>query len=590
MGVNKEKNNHKSTINRLLIYVKPYIVFLLIAIIGSLMLVGINLYVSEIISSLVESVGSGDYANSQKNIYIIIGITIVGGIVSYIVRLSSGKFSIYTIRDIRKSIYEHIENINIQFIDNNHTGEIISRLSNDISVLQEFFENNMRNFIYHPLLFVGSFILLIRINCFLLLVSISTMLIAIGITFLITAPVKKKIRYLQKDIAKVNSVYQDSILGINVIKTYNLYTRIFNKYDKLLNITLKKSLDIEKINSLLVPIGTILSIVPILVSILLGGYMCVTGNLDTGELIAFIYLLDFISSSAGVLPSLINEYKSVLGVSAHLFEILDEPLERQGGREEIDISNEYPIVFDSVKFSYNSKDTILNNLSFKVKKGATTALVGHSGSGKSTIIKLICGFYNADEGQVLLWGQNINELNLKNVRSNISIVSQDVYLFPGTIAENIAYDMGGISIKEIIDAAKAANAHEFIINLPQKYNTKIGERGNSLSGGQKQRISIARAILKKSPLVLLDEPTSALDIHSELCVQKSLEILGESSTVIVIAHRMSTIRNADEIILLDKGEIIDKGTHDYLIENNNIYADLYKGQRQKSGYKKYEEN
>ena len=574
----KEKANSYSVLKRMLGYIKPYWLMVLISILSSLTLIGINLYISDIITRLAENVRKGAYIDSLHYIYIMIVLTLLGVVASFLVKYASGRFSLYSIRDIRKDIYKHIEKINVRFVDKNHTGEIVSRLTNNISLLQDLLENNIRNFLYHPLLSLGAFILLLRINWKLLFVSGGTMFLALLLTFIISNPVKRKVKDLQKDIAKVNAVYQDNIMGIYIVKTYNLYKNLFKKYELYLVKTLKESLGIEKINSLLVPIGMILSIAPILVCIMVGGYFSVTGQLKPGELLSFIYLLDYLSNSASVFPKIITEYKTIMGVTTHLFEILDEPVERQGGLTIKETSCEYPIVFDNVSFSYDKDVRALENLNIKIKRDKMTALVGPSGSGKSTIIKLICGFYDASDGNIKLWDTDLKELNLQDIRSNISLVSQDVYLLPGTVAENISYGIDNVPVGEIIKAAKAANAHEFIEKLPEGYNTVLGELGSSLSGGQRQRIAIARAIIKKTPVLLLDEPTSALDTHSEILIQESLERISKESVVLVIAHRLSTIKNADEIIVINQGRFADSGTHSELVERNGLYRQLYERQ------------
>ncbi len=574
----KEKANSYSVLKSMLGYIKPYWLMVLISILSSLTLIGINLYISDIITRLAENVRKGAYIDSLHYIYIMIVLTLLGVVASFLVKYASGRFSLYSIRDIRKDIYKHIEKINVRFVDKNHTGEIVSRLTNNISLLQDLLENNIRNFLYHPLLSLGAFILLLRINWKLLFVSGGTMFLALLLTFIISNPVKRKVKDLQKDIAKVNAVYQDNIMGIYIVKTYNLYKNLFKKYELYLVKTLKESLGIEKINSLLVPIGMILSIAPILVCIMVGGYFSVTGQLKPGELLSFIYLLDYLSNSASVFPKIITEYKTIMGVTTHLFEILDEPVERQGGLTIKETSCEYPIVFDNVSFSYDKDVRALENLNIKIKRDKMTALVGPSGSGKSTIIKLICGFYDASDGNIKLWDTDLKELNLQDIRSNISLVSQDVYLLPGTVAENISYGIDNVPVGEIIKAAKAANAHEFIEKLPEGYNTVLGELGSSLSGGQRQRIAIARAIIKKTPVLLLDEPTSALDTHSEILIQESLERISKESVVLVIAHRLSTIKNADEIIVINQGRFADSGTHSELVERNGLYRQLYERQ------------
>jgi len=255
--------------------------------------------------------------------------------------------------------------------------------------------------------------------------------------------------------------------------------------------------------------------------------------------------------------------------------MMDEPAERKSGGLSTRDNEDLAIEFSDVTFGYHKSEKVLEGLSFRLYTGEMVALVGPSGSGKSTIMDLICGFNEVEEGSIRLYGRDLRELRLSSIREQLAFVPQDVYIFPGTIAENIMYGRAGATVDEVIAAAKAANAHEFITQMPNGYDTLVGERGVKLSGGQQQQISIARAILKNAPILLLDEPTSALDTHSEALVQEALARLTEGRSVLVVAHRLSTIKQADNILVLDHGHIVEMGTHEQLIKENALYKQLY---------------
>jgi ABC-type multidrug transport system fused ATPase/permease subunit len=271
----------------------------------------------------------------------------------------------------------------------------------------------------------------------------------------------------------------------------------------------------------------------------------------------------------------IAQYRGNLGTAEHLLEILDKKVERIDGEAYCIDEFASAVEFYKVDFSYDGDTKLFENLSFTIEHGKITALVGPSGVGKSTIFKLLCGFYEHQEGNIKLYGKSLKRWKLSAARSLTSIVSQDTYLFPGTIIENIAYGCPSASVDEIVAAARAANAHDFIMEFPEGYNTTTGERGAKLSGGQRQRISIARAILKNAPILLLDEATSALDMESERQVQEALDIFMKGRTVFIIAHRLSTVKNADEILVLNQGQIVERGKHEQLLEKEGMYKKLY---------------
>jgi ABC-type multidrug transport system fused ATPase/permease subunit len=317
---------------------------------------------------------------------------------------------------------------------------------------------------------------------------------------------------------------------------------------------------------------------PYVVCATYGGYLAFNGRISAGSLIAFMLLQRFIVNPTSQLPNLIMNIRSSLGAGKRLLQLYTLQTEETSGEEYKQKDSDTAIDFHKVSFHYASGNEAIKNLSFKVKRGSNTAIVGASGCGKSTIMNLICGFYKLNDGEIEIYGKNIKHWKLSSLREEIALVSQDTYLYPDSIEENIKFGKPFSTREEVIRAAKAADAHSFIMELCNGYDTQVGERGVKLSGGQRQRLGIARAILKGAPILLLDEPTSALDYESELLIQQVLEEVSRDKTIITIAHRLSTIKKADRILVMDKGTIKEWGTHDELILKDGIYKKLYNQQ------------
>lgn len=557
---------------RLIRYVKPYSFWVAVTVIASLALAAIDIVLGKYLERLV----NGSIGSFLEIVVWMTGMILVGLPCRYLIKYASAIFSVKALRDMRGEMIGRISGLPVATAERNLSGDLVSRLTSDTGILQNFFIQHFANLFYLPIVFTGALIILLLTSWKLVLSSLILLPVGMVIAALLTNSMQAFSKKLQENVGQLHALAQDSISGLAVIKAFHVHAFFLQKYSELMQQTVKMSLRLEKRYAALGPIAIMFMSAPIVFVILYGGYLIEHGELDAGGIILFLYLLGFILQPIGMAPALLAQIQEATGAARRLFEALDWPLEKDGeSKQEFDAMSD-PVIFDSVSFSYDGQTKVLDDVSFRVRKGETLAIVGASGSGKSTIFKLLCRFYEPEKADsVKLFGRTLEDWKASELRSCLSVVAQDSYLFPITIAENIGYGRSDATREEIIAAAHAANAHEFITQLPKGYDTILGERGGSLSGGQRQRIAIARAFLKNAQLLLLDEPTSALDSMSEAFVQHALKQLMANTTVIVIAHRLSTVKQADRILVLDRGHIAESGTHDQLLELNGVYKKLY---------------
>ncbi|AUS26504.1 ABC transporter ATP-binding protein [Paenibacillus polymyxa] len=541
-----------------------------------------------ILGKAIEQMAQGTFSSTQNMIYLVVGMTVIGMPCKFVMRYASARFSVSALRDLRGDLVHKFYDLPVSSVESKFTGDLVSRLTNNTALLQNFFIQQFANLFYLPLVFTASLTLLLLTSWKLVLASLALMPVGMIITSLMSKPIEKYSKELQEKIAHLNAVGQDAIGGIPIVKAFNMQAVLLKKYMVITEEVIKRGLRLEKRYAFITPVGVMMLATPIILVIVYGGYLIQQGELNAGGIVLFLYLISFILQPVAMLPTIISQMKEAGGAAKHLFEVLDWPDERQDGKitsisqdleeDDAESKDDIPVVsFEHLTFGYNEENTVLKEISFQVGQGETVAIVGASGGGKSTIFKLLCGFNEPGEhaGTVQLFGKNLTDWNLTSLRSHISMVSQEPSLFPATIAENIGYGRLEATRKEIVEAAKAAHAHDFIVQLPEGYETLLSERGGGLSGGQKQRISIARALLKNAPLLLLDEPTSALDSQSEAQVQIAMNAAMQNRTVLVIAHRLSTVRQANRIIVLDQGSIVESGTHEELLGRDGVYRKLY---------------
>lgn len=478
--------------------------------------------------------------------------------------------------NMRSDIFEHLQKLSFSYYDNTNTGKLMSRIVTDLFDISELAHHGPEDLFISLLKIVGSFLILSSININLTFILIFFTLVMVYFSYFYNKNMRSIFKSNREKIAVVNAVVQDSLAGIRVVKSFANEDIEKNKFNKGNNEFLVTKENSYRLLGKFFSGNSFFQGVLYLTCILVGGIFISKGTLNSTDLV--IYIL-YINTFLNPIDKLINFTEQLQrGISG--FERFNEVMEtvpdirdRKNARDLTNIKGE--IEFKNVSFSYNEKQNILENINIKIAPGKNIALIGPSGGGKTTICSLIPRFYEVNEGEITIDGIDIRDIKLKNLRNSIGVVQQDVYMFAGTIKENIAYGKPEATDLEIMEAAKNANIHEFIIGLEEGYETNVGERGVKLSGGQKQRLSIARVFLKNPPILILDEATSALDNESEKYIQKSLEELSKNRTTLVIAHRLTTIRNADEILVLTDEGVKERGTHKELIRADGIYAYLY---------------
>ncbi len=519
-----------------------------------------------------------------RTLFIITGVLVVLYIVRYIANYIVDYYGhVVGTRmefDMRKEIFSHIQSLSFSYFDNTKTGHIMSRIVNDLREITELAHHGPEDLFISFVMLIGSFIILLRIEWRLTLIIFA--FIPIMIWFAITKrnKLENAFRDQRVKIAKVNAQLENSISGIRVAKSFTNEEYEVEKFDEG-NSEFRETREIafKSMAEFTAGIQFFSNILNLIV-ISLGGYFAYKELINMGDLFAYLLYVTFFLQPIRRLAQFIQQYQDGMTGFERFIEIMNIEPDIVDSENAIELENvKGRIELREVTFSYeDNKKTVLSGLNYTIEAGETLALVGPSGGGKTTLCHLIPRFYELDEGDILIDGISIKDIKLKSLRKNIGLVQQDVFLFTGTIRDNILYGNLEATEEEVIEAAKNANIHDFIMTLPDGYDTYIGEKGVKLSGGQKQRISIARVFLKNPPILILDEATSALDNETEIAIQESLERLSHGRTTLVIAHRLSTIRNADEIVVLTDKGIEEKGRHDELIDQDGIYAKLYKAQ------------
>lgn len=477
-------------------------------------------------------------------------------------------------RDMRQQLFEHYEKLSFSYYDQNNSGQMMSKLVSDLFDISEFAHHGPENLFISLIKIIGSFVFLFLINWRLAIPLLVLVVFMLFFSYGQNRKMQETFMDNRRKIGDVNASLQDTLAGIRVVQSFANETVECEKFKKSNEGFLKsKNANYHCMGSFMSG-NLFFQGLMYLVTLVFGGWLIAHGQMEAADLAMYALYIGIFISPIQILVELTEMMQKGLSGFHRFLDVIDtepEIVDAPGAEELTDVTGH--VCYEDVSFHYSDDDTsVLSHVSFEIPAGKSIALVGPSGSGKTTICSLLPRFYDVTGGKITIDGKDIRNLTLKSLRETIGLVQQDVYLFCGTIRENIAYGKPGASQKEIESAAKKANIHDFIMGLPDDYDTFVGERGTRLSGGQKQRISIARVFLKNPSILILDEATSALDNESERHIQKSLEELAKNRTTITIAHRLSTIRNADEILVVAESGIEERGTHEELLKKDGIYA------------------
>ncbi|ABY36079.1 MAG TPA: ABC transporter ATP-binding protein [Chloroflexus aurantiacus] len=572
--------------SRLLSYLRPYRGWIVVALIAMVISAGLGLVIPLAIGQVVNLI-TGDQALPVVQIAQLLGIVMIGQLLTGVIQTYCLSFvGERVVSDLRIAAYEHLQKLDLAFFEQRRTGEITSRITNDVTLIQTTVTNSLPTLLGGVIQLVGAVALMLVVSwqlSGLALILVPT-LVLIGVFF--GRWLRQISTAVQDRLADATSILEETVAGVRVVRSFRREDYEITRFRAAVEATFATALKLARIRAIFQPAMSLAVWMALIGILAIGGYLVSTGVLTTGSLISFLFYAVMAAGSMGVFASLFAQLQEALGATTRVFELLDQQPLVADAPDAIPLPPvEGRIEFREVSFAYQSATSngspapvVLRDFSLTIEAGEMVALVGPSGAGKSTIASLIPRFYDVSAGSVLIDGYDVRRVQIQSLRDQIGIVLQETQLFSGSVRDNIRYGRLEATDEEIEAAARMANAHEFICQLPDGYDTPVGERGVRLSGGQRQRIAIARAILKNPRILILDEATSSLDSESERLVQEALERLMAGRTSIVIAHRLSTVQRADRIAVIVAGELVEIGTHHELLARDGVYARLYERQ------------
>lgn len=564
-------------LKRFLAYYKPHKVLFFFDMLAALLVALIA-----IVYPIITRTMLNDYI-PQNNIRMVVicgalllGVYIARMLLNYFIQYYGHVMGVKMQAQMRSDMFNHLEKLPYSFFDNNETGKIMSRMTNDLMDISELAHHGPENLIISTISIVASFIYLCTINWWMTLIVFACVPFLVVITMILRKRMRSAFMRSRQAVAEINASLESSVSGIRVTKAFNNAKKESQKFEEGNSRFVSARSDAYKAMGQFHSATSFVTDIFNVVVLIAGGFFMAKNFIGVGDYTAFTISVSLFISPVMTLIGFMEQYQNGVTGFQRFLEIMDTQPE-QDAPGAVDIGRaEGHIEFLNVTYSYDNGAEVLKNLSLDVKQGEKFALVGPSGGGKTTICHLIPHFYDIQQGTILIDGRDISTITRASLRRNIGIVQQDIYLFNASVRDNILYGRLDATEEEVIEAAKRANIHDYIMSMENGYDTIIGERGVRLSGGQKQRLSIARVFLKNPAILILDEATSSLDNTTEILIQQALDELCKGRTTLVVAHRLSTIKNADEIAVISGGKIVEKGTHEQLMEQNGIYANLYK--------------
>lgn len=566
---------------------KKYKFLLIISVLSTFALTVVNLTAPKLLTNMIALVEKGIDANGLKEI---IRLTImlsllyfVKIIFRYLSNYLAHKAAWYLVEDMRLRVYNRIQSFSMSFFHDKQTGDLMSRVVNDTATFELLYAHIIPEMVSNVVTFIGVTLILLTMNMKLALLTCIPIPLIVFSGLIFSKKVRPNFRISQKALADLNSTLQDNFSGIHEIQAFGQQQMQTDTVRAKASVFTKNILNALNISAVFHPSVEFLTSIGTIIVVGFGGYLAYRGEISASVIVGFLLYLSLFYAPITGLARILEEAQQAFAGAERVIAILDTPMEIKDSKnavELVDVKGE--IRMEQVDFSYAEGTSVLKNINFTCKPGQMIALVGPTGVGKTTLTQLISRFYDPINGTVFIDGQDIKNVTLESLRANIAPVLQDTFLFNGTISQNISFPNPKATKNEIIEAAKAARIHDSIMEMPDGYETKVGERGMRLSGGQKQRIAIARAILRKAPIIILDEATASVDVETETQIQQAIQELAGTRTIVAIAHRLSTIQNADIILVFEDGKIVQQGTHDELLAQEGLYRRLCRAQLKNS--------
>lgn len=580
VGTIEKAKDARGTLGRLINYLGEYR-FLLILVtaltVGGTLLSLVGPYLQGV--AIDQFIITGDRAGLVRIIIILAGTYIAGTLASMGAAWVMAEISQRSLMKLRKELFEHIETLSLSFFDKRPAGDLMSRLTNDIDAIGTALAQNVTGLIQNSITLVGIMVMMFSLNVWLALASLIVFPIMIALTAMVGGKTREGFRDLQKNLGMLNSTMQETISGQHVVIAFDQQESVNKKFTNLNTEVKDIGIKATTYAMLIPPLMGILSNVNIAIVAGVGSYMAINGMVTVGVIATFITYSRRFANPLRHFANLYNSIQSALAGAERVFEIMDTEPELKDAEDAISVNElKGEVIFENVDFGYVEGVPVLKDISLRAEPGQTIALVGPTGAGKTTIVNVLTRFYDIQSGNITIDGMDIKQIKKDDLRRQLGIVLQDVFLFSGTVMDNIKYGNLEATDEDCIAAAKLANADGFIRRLPQGYDTKLSERATNLSQGQRQLLSIARVIVADPAILILDEATSSVDTRTEIHIQEALLTLMEGRTAFVIAHRLSTIRNADKVLVITDGEIIERGTHEELLEQKGFYFNLYMSQ------------